>query len=98
LVAAVAEIRLPVARVAGDALELPAPPAGTPRSVVAVVAEVADRTFVVEESGGRGLAAAYARVHGAFPATPAEGSPVVAADGRSSRLAAFGAVLEDFRV
>ncbi len=97
-VAAVAKIGLSVACVAGDALELPAPPAGTPWSVVTVVTEVADRAVSVEESGGRGLAAAHARVHGAFPAGPAEGLPVLAADGRSSRLAALGALLDDVRV
>lgn len=103
-VAAAAEIRLPVARIARDALELSAPSAPsapsaeTPRSAVAVVAEVPECPVVVNEGGGCGLSAAHTGVHRAFPAAPADGWSVFAADGRSSGPAALGAYLEDLRV
>ena len=50
-VAAVAEVRLPVARVAGDALELSASTAKPPWPTMAVVAEAAECAFVVNQGG-----------------------------------------------
>lgn len=94
LVAAVAEVWLSVARVAGDALELSASTAEPSWSAVAVVAEMAECAVGVNEGSGCGLSAADAGMYRAFPALHAQPSAVVASYHRVSELAAVGALLE----